>query len=423
MAQAGLAARKAALDLLDAVTDEKRLLADVLEPVTADLTVAERARAQRLAVETLRNLQRADRLLGPHLRKKPWPRVHNMLRLGTVEMWAGGAPAHAVVDAAVRILKLEKKTASQAGLANAVLRRVAAAEVEWGALPVPQVPKWLRKRLVAAWGKAAVADMEAVQAADPPLDLTAKGDPADLARSVGGTVLPTGSVRLEGRVQVSALAGFEAGDWWVQDAAAAIPARALGAGPGQRVLDLCAAPGGKTMQLAATGAAVTALDASETRMVRLAENLARTGLSAECIVADALEWAAEPFDAVLLDAPCSATGTLRRHPDLPHAKDGADLAALLALQARMIDAGLRLLKPGGRMVYCTCSLLPEEGEEQVEGALARHDGLRLEPEAFALPGVAPDWVDPATGLRLRPDFWAESGGMDGFFAAVFRKIG
>ncbi|MEM9974033.1 MAG: transcription antitermination factor NusB [Pseudomonadota bacterium] len=423
MAQAGLAARKAALDLLDAVTEEKRLLPEVLEPVTADLSVAERARAQRLALETLRNLQRADRLLGPHLRKKPWPRVHNMLRLGTVEMRASQAPAHAVVDAAVRILKMEKKTSSQAGLANAVLRRVAAAKADWAALPVPEMPKWLRKRLVAAWGKAAVAAMEEVQAADPPVDLSAKGDPAALAEAVGGTLLPTGTVRLEGRVHVSALPGFEAGHWWVQDAAAALPARALGAQPGERVLDLCAAPGGKTMQLAATGAAVTALDSSDTRMERVHENLARTGLRAEIVVADALKWQAEPFDAILLDAPCSATGTLRRHPDLPHAKDGTEVEALVALQARMIDAGLRLLKPGGRMVFCTCSLLPEEGEGQVSGALGRHPELRLDPEAFGLPGVNRGWVDPAHGLRLRPDFWADRGGMDGFFAAVFRKIG
>jgi 16S rRNA (cytosine967-C5)-methyltransferase len=185
------------------------------------------------------------------------------------------------------------------------------------------------------------------------------------------------------------------------------------------VLDLCAAPGGKTLQLAAAGAVVTALDISGPRMARLAENLARTRLSATLVTADALNW--EPvdhFDAILLDAPCSATGTIRRHPDLPFIKDGSEIADLVALQAALLDRALGWLKPGGRLVFATCSLLPDEGEAQLAAALARHPGLRADP--FTLPGVDPDWWTKDGGLRLRPDLWADRGGMDGFFMTRLR---
>jgi 16S rRNA (cytosine967-C5)-methyltransferase len=220
--------------------------------------------------------------------------------------------------------------------------------------------------------------------------------------------------------QVSALPGYDSGDWWVQDAAAALAARMLAVVPGEKVLDVCAAPGGKTLQLSAAGADVTALDISEPRMARVAENLARTGLAAQLVVADALHWTPDGlFDAVLLDAPCSATGTIRRHPELPFLKDGSELAELTALQAALLDRALGFLKPGGRLVFCTCSLLPDEGEAQLTAALARHPGLTvLRP---ALPGIDPAWITPEGGLRLRPDYWADKGGMDGFFMTCLKK--
>jgi len=224
-------------------------------------------------------------------------------------------------------------------------------------------------------------------------------------------------------VQVSALPGFEEGAWWVQDAAAALPARILAPREGERIADLCAAPGGKTMQLAAAGAQVTALDISKPRLKRLEENLARTGLTAEIVAADLLTWQPEPFDAILLDAPCSATGTIRRHPDLPFAKSGKEIKPLFALQAQMLDHALGLLKPGGRLVFCTCSLLPEEGEDQLRAVLERRGDIAVDRQALDRPGIEDEWRDELGGLRLRPDFWADRGGMDGFYIFALRKTG
>ena len=254
----------------------------------------------------------------------------------------------------------------------------------------------------------------------PSLDLTAKGDAAALAQALAGDLLPTGTVRLAAGAQVSALAGFAEGAFWVQDAAAALPARLLAAQPGERVLDLCAAPGGKTMQLAASGAQVVALDLSQRRMTRLRDNLARVGLTAELVVGDALDHQGR-YDAILLDAPCSATGTLRRHPDLPYVRDAAAVTELVELQARMLDHALGLLGPGGRLVYCTCSLLPQEGEAQVQAALARHADLRV--EAVELAGVPEAWRTEEGGIRTRPDYWPDQGGMDGFYMARLTRAG
>jgi len=419
----GYAPRRAAVRLLDGVLGEGRLLSELTGPkgALAALAAAERARAQRLALETLRGLDRADRLLGPYLRKRPPLTVHNVLRLSVVEICQDGAPKHGVVNAAVEIVRRGRNSGHAAGLVNAVLRKISADD--WTALPPSRLPKWLRRPLVGDYGKTRVAAMEAVQAEAPPLDVTPRaGDAVALAARLGGEALPTGSVRLRDAGQVSALPGYDQGAWWVQDAAAALPAQILAPAPGERVLDMCAAPGGKTMQLAATGTQVTALDVSPHRMQRVKENLTRTGLAAECVVADALDWQAAPYDAILLDAPCSATGTIRRHPDLPYAKDGSDFPTLFSLQERMIDHALELLKPGGRLVFCTCSLLPDEGEIQLEDALARHpDLLQLDQAALARNGIAESWHSPGGGLRLTPEFRAESGGMDGFFVAALRK--
>ncbi len=420
MRQTGLPARRTAHHLLMQITVEHRLMSELVAAgALADLPPDDRARAQRLTLDTLRGLDRADRMLKPYLKKTPPPFVMNALRLGLTELCHGEA-AHGVVNAYVEIIAGNKRTQPMKGLTNAVLRKVAAEGSEgWAKRPVPLTPNWLRAPLVAAWGRKAVTEMEAAHFAGAPLDLIAKADAAMVAKAVGGTVLPTGTVRVPNASQVSALPGYADGHWWVQDAAAALPVRLLGDIDGLSVLDLCAAPGGKTMQLAAAGAQVTALDVSERRMERVTENLARVGLAAKTVVSDAFSYDAGGYDAVLLDAPCSATGTLRRHPDLPYAKDGAEIGSLIAQQEAMIDHALTLLRPGGRLVFCTCSLLPDEGEVQVDDALARHPGLTT--VSTDLPGVPVDWRTEEGGIRLRPDYWADIGGMDGFYMAVLSK--
>ncbi|MEM8730284.1 MAG: RsmB/NOP family class I SAM-dependent RNA methyltransferase [Pseudomonadota bacterium] len=415
----GTDARRGAVDLLGAVLVERRMLSDSLSRLDR-YDPADRARAQRLASQTLRALDRADRLLTPYLTRRPPPFVLNALRLGTVELCTGG-DAHGVVSDLVSLVGSHRKHASFRGLCNAVLRRVAEhGPARWAELRAPRLPKALRSRLVGNWGGKAVAKMESVQAERPPLDLTARDDADAVARALGGTRLPTGSVRLADAGQISALEGFERGDWWVQDAAAALPVRLLNPTPGLRVLDMCAAPGGKTLQLAAAGAQVTAVDLSDSRMEIVKDNLARTRLEARLITADARTHQ-EHYDAILLDAPCSATGTIRRHPDLPHIKSARDLEALVPLQAQMLDHAWSLLAPGGRLVFCTCSLLPEEGEIQIQSALARLEGAQVDRAALDRPGIDQAWISAGGGLRLRPDHWAETGGLDGFYMICLQK--
>ena len=423
MADTGVQARRTAVYMLDQVLGEGKLMSELLGAGVLDrLAPDDRARAQRLALDTLRGLERADRLLQKHVTRNPDLTVRNALRLGTVELCQGGA-AHGVVNALVTMIGTHKRYGHLKGLVNAVLRKIAAEGPEaWAALRPPRLPKWLRGPLVEAWGAEAMAAMEAAHFAGAPLDLTARTDPAAVATAVGGVVLPNGTVRVAEAGQVSNMPGFETGDWWVQDAAAAFPVQVLAPQSGEHVLDLCAAPGGKTMQLAAAGARVTAVDSSAPRMGRLKENLARTGLVAKALVKDARQITGE-FDAVLLDAPCSATGTMRRHPDLPHAKDGSEFGALIALQAELIDHAWSLVKPGGRLLFCTCSLLPDEGEVQVDEALERHGDMRADSTALAVPGVDPGWITAEGGLRLRPDYWPELGGMDGFYIACLVKAG
>jgi len=421
MSDTGVQARRSAVYLLDMILGEERLMSELLSAGALDkLPPDDRARAQRLAMDTLRGMERADRLLQKHLSKYPPLTVRNALRVGTVELCQGGA-AHGVVNAMVELVATHKKLGHLKGLTNAVLRKIAAEGPEaWAALRAPRLPKWLRGPLTEAWGPDAMTGIEAAHFAGAPLDLTAKRDPENLAAAVGGTVLPTGSVRVADAGQVTTMPGFAEGDWWVQDAAAALPVKILAPQKGEAVLDLCAAPGGKTMQLAAAGAQVTAVDSSKQRMQRVRENLARVHLPAKVVVVDARRFEGT-FDAILLDAPCSATGTIRRHPDLPHAKDGSEFGDLIELQSEMIDHAWSLLNPGGRLIFCTCSLLPDEGEVQVDEALERHADMSVDRDALAVPGVDPAWTTQEGGLRLRPDYWPELGGMDGFYIACLRK--
>jgi len=419
----GLAARRGAVALLGQVLDKGAMLGEA-----SDIAVAgERAAARGLADLALRRLAQIDDALARFVDRPPKGASRHILRIMAAELLFAGTPAHAAVDTAVRLARGARGTARTAGLINAVGRRLA----EQGAQIVDgqderalALPGWLRKRLVRDWGEEVTAAIAAAHLSPAPHDLTL-ANPADaeaLAAQTGATILPTGSLRLPGRPQISVLPGFSDGAWWVQDAAAAMPVRLIPAPSGSHVLDLCAAPGGKTMQLAAAGAEVVALDQSEGRMKRLAENLARTGLSAETVVADAFDWRPDgTFDAILLDAPCSATGTIRRHPDLPLRGDGRNVNELIELQRKLLDRALSWLAPGGVLIYCACSLFKAEGEGQITRF------LRDSPHAVARPitqddAVPPEFVTPEGWLRTRPDQWAGIGGIDGFFAARIGRV-
>ncbi|GHA59883.1 16S rRNA methyltransferase [Amylibacter ulvae] len=427
MAKQGLEARKAAAKLLNAVLNEQRLLSEVLDrrdgPLVG-LAPAERARAQSLATTTLRYLGRLDAVLARFLTKRPPPAVHNILRLCAAELLIDGIAPHGAVDAAVTLVKSNRRTSHFSGLTNAVARKLVADGAQHFDGQAPQhLPKEFRQHMIGIYGREITDAIEAAHEQGAPVDISLKDASRldEFADRLDAEILPTGGLRMYHNAQISALDGFDAGDWWIQDAAATIPARCFGDLSGKRVLDLCAAPGGKTMQLAAMGADVTSLDISNYRMKRVRENLKRTGLISNLVVADAMEW--EPdmqFDAILIDAPCSATGTVRRHPDLPLLIDQLNLFALVELQQAMVSKALTWLKPSGEIVFSTCSLFAEEGEDQSDWLVAGDNGLTHQSLASADLGLPSDAATANGDLRLRPDFWAAEGGMDGFFVAKFQ---
>jgi 16S rRNA (cytosine967-C5)-methyltransferase len=324
----------------------------------------------------------------------------------------------------------DRRAARYAGLVNAVLRRCARegqALVEEVATQSLDLPPWLLARWRAHYGEATARDMALALGHEPSLDLTVKSDAEQWASRLHGETLPTGTVRMLLHGSVTMLPGFAEGQWWVQDAAAALPARLFGDIKGKSIADLCAAPGGKTAQLAHAGAHVTAIDRSPARVARLRENLARLSLQAETVVADAAEWAgpAEGFDGILIDAPCTSTGTIRRHPDVAWLRQESDIAALTALQQRLLRKSVSLLKPGGTLVYCTCSLEPEEGEQAIATLLAAEPALRRVPiEASEVSGLS-EIITAEGDLRTLPSHLPNAdpqlGGLDGFFAARLVK--
>ncbi|MCJ2012522.1 RsmB/NOP family class I SAM-dependent RNA methyltransferase [Methylobacterium sp. J-076] len=383
------------------------------------------ALARAIAVATFRRLGQIRRVLAERLAKGlpvAKPRLLSLLATGCAQILDLAVPDHAAVDLAVRLAKADPRTAGFAGVVNAVLRRVAREReaILAGADPLADnTPEWLARRWGAAYGPETAAAIARAHLTGAAIDLTLRreDEAKTWAERLGATRLPTGSLRLPpDGAAIPALPGFGEAAWWVQDAAAAIPARLLAVAPGERVLDLCAAPGGKTMQLASRDAAVTALDRSAPRLERLRENLSRLGLTAEIAVADATAYAAAPFDAVLLDAPCSATGTIRRHPDVAWTKVEADIARLAGLQRRLLDRAATLVRPGGRLVYCTCSLEPEEGEAQIAAFLARNANFARVPVTPEEVGGRGELIDGDGDLRTLP-----SHGLDGFFASRLRR--
>jgi 16S rRNA (cytosine967-C5)-methyltransferase len=350
-----------------------------------------------------------------------------VLLIGAAQILFMDVPDHAAVDLAVRATRHQPRNAAFAGLVNAVLRNIARQRETWmtPADPFADTPQWLAARWRKTYGEEVAAAIARAHRCEPTLDLTVK-DGTDQKSLPEGTFLPTGSLRLASHAPIEELPGYADGQWWVQDAAAALPARLLHAKANERIADLCAAPGGKTAQLTQTGAHVVALDRSAERLKRLTANLARLNMSAEIRVGDALAFEAEPFDAILLDAPCSATGTIRRHPDVAWTKKPSDLTALAGVQAKMLDRAVSLLKSGGRLVYCTCSLEPEEGEMQIEAFLRRHPDMRRQPILAEEIGGLVECLNAQGELRTLPSHLAHDdqrlSGLDGFFAARLVKI-
>jgi len=438
-AQVGLPARRAAVELLAAVLQKKQPLDDILgrsldKGSMFDLPQRDRALTRAIVGTSLRRKGQLDHVLGSFLERgmpEKSGTLYPILLSAAAQLIFLKTPPHAAIDLAVTLAQYDPKAKRYDKLVNAVLRRVASeGEAMAASLDATRVntPDWLWTRWAASWGEARAHAIAAAHLIEPPLDLTVKSDPELWAERLAGRVLPTGSVRLLPKGRIESLAGFDEGAWWVQDAAASLPARLLGDVAGKRVADLCAAPGGKTAQLVLAGASVVAVDSSKTRLGLLAENLARLGLEAEPVLADAANWQpGELFDAVLLDAPCSSTGTIRRHPDIPYVKSPKDIEALAQLQARLLDNAASLLKPGGRLVYSTCSLEPEEGEAQIAAFLVRNDALSLDPIAPRELFGQTDWIEPSGSLRTFPyELKLESpewSGMDGFFATRLVRSG
>jgi 16S rRNA (cytosine967-C5)-methyltransferase len=446
----GLAARRLAVAALARVLNDRQGLDESFEDLgnSAEfkaLAPRDVALARAIATSACRRLGTIRGALTERL-PRGLPRKAGVLEAilvaGSAQLLLLDVPDHAAVATAVDLARGDGRAFPYAKLVNAVLRRIAGDRDAILAASDPldlDTPAWLRARWISAYGEETARAIAAAHRNEPALDLTVKGDTEIWAEQLGGTVLATGSVRLAAagrqpgadrqsapdRVAVANLPGYAEGAWWVQDAAAALPARLLAVRPGEEVIDLCAAPGGKTAQLAAAGARVVAVDRSGARLKRLAANMERLQLTVTVEEAEAENLAHAPVDAVLLDAPCSATGTIRRHPDVAWAKREGDVTALAAVQARLIEKAASLVKPGGRLVYCTCSLEPEEGERQIEAFLARHDDFRRMPVTVDdLGGLSP-LVTAAGDLRSLPHHAVSTDGdmkgLDGFYAARLRR--
>ena len=417
------------MGLLDAVLKRNLLLDDAFESdsPTAKLAPRDRAFVRLLVAETLRRLGQIDALIARCV-ESPLPpkarRVQDVLRLGAVQILFLDTPPHAAVSTAVDLVK-HTALAGYAKLINAVLRRLDRDGRDWvltqdaGQL---NTPDWLWRAWTKDYGLETAQAIAKAHLHSAPTDICVAQDPELWADNLSAELLPTGAIRLSHGGDITALPGFDQGVWWVQDAAAQLPARLLGNVKGQRVLDLCAAPGGKTLQLASQGAQVTALDLSARRLERLKQNLTRLNLTAEIVAADGAKWQPpELFPLILLDAPCSATGTLRRHPDGLHLKTADDVMRLTLVQDRLLNAALEMLAPGGILVYCVCSLEKAEGEDRMEALLADHPEFHRIPIRPEEVGGMTELINDKGDLRSLPFHLGDKGGMDAFFAARLQR--
>jgi 16S rRNA (cytosine967-C5)-methyltransferase len=421
----GLAVRKLAVEGLAQIFRQGLAFDEFLDHQHA-LAPRDRAFLHALIFAALRHKGEIEAVIGAFM-AKPLPRksgaAHLILLLGAAQLLFLDTPAHAAIDLAVRLAKRDREALHFSGLINAVLRKIASeGRNVLNSLDGPRLntPDWLWKSWVQAYGPQQAAAIAGTHRDEPPLDVTAKSDAEGWAGRLGGIALPTGSVRLARHSgAIEELPGYAEGAWWIQDAAAAMPARLFGDLAGKTALDLCAAPGGKALQLGAAGARVTAVDQSAQRLTRLHENLRRTGLEAEVIAADVLTFnPPDRFDAVLLDAPCSATGTIRRHPDLPYVKSPEQIGELAGVQRRMLDKAVQWVKPGGTLVYCTCSLEPSEGEDQITRFLTAHPEFSVAPIELGEAGIEAQFINENGYLRTLPFMPIGAAvGLDGFFAA------
>ena len=422
----GVEARLAAGVLLNAALEGRGGLDTALTSREfADLPGPDRAFARAVAMAALRRLGEIDQILDRKLQKGPPLAVRTILRVALAQTLVLETPAFAAVSTAVKLAEREVKTRPYKNLVNAVLRGI---EREGPGLTTAEsnLPEWLVARWRATYGEATLTGLALAAREEPATDLSLKPDvdAAAVAEGLDGEVMAGNTVRTGRRGDLSTWPGFEDGIWWVQDAAAAVPVRLLAPKAGESIVDFCAAPGGKTLQIAASGASVVALDRSAPRLRRLTENLARTGLSAEVVAVPAEDWGdPRSFDAVLLDAPCTATGTFRRNPEVLRATKPADVAKLADVQHRLLDAAAERVKPGGRLVYCVCSLEREEGETQIIAFLRRNPAFRTVPADPAAVGAPEQALTPEGWLRILPSMWAEKGGLDGFFIARLDRVG
>lgn len=422
-----------AAEIVSGVLRRRRPLDEMLEISSLGaLPERDRALVRSIVATVLRRLGTLRHLLAAQLERgmpREAPQLEAILLVGAAQILFLDVPDHAAVDLSVRLVQADRPASRYAGLVNAVLRKLTQdGKQKLAALDTAMLdtPDWLMRRWIAHYGEAMARDIAAAHAREPALDLTVKSDPETWAKTLNGRALPTGTVRLIPSGPVSQLPGYAEGAWWVQDVAAAMPAKLLGDVRGKSVADLCAAPGGKTAQLAAAGAQVTAVDRSPARLARLRQNMNRLQLTADIVEADAGVWQGGPFDAVLLDAPCSSTGAIRRHPDIPWLKSETDLDKLAALQARLLDHAVTLVKPGGTLLYCTCSLEPEEGERQTAALLGRNAALRRDPVRPDEAGGHAEFVTADGDLRTLPCHWPDPeprmAGLDGFYAARITRI-
>ena len=436
----GLAARRIAADILDGVLHKHRTLDEQLEGAAAHpglktLSDRDRALMRRLVATILRRLGTLGHLLSRLLDRgipTDAPRAQSALLIGAAQILWMDVPDHAAVDLSVRLVQSDRRAAKYAGLVNAVLRRCAREGqplIDEVKAQMLDIPPWLLARWIAHYGENVARDIALAISHEPSLDITVKSDPEQWASRLHGEILPTGSVRTLLQGSVKMLPGFSEGHWWVQDAAAALPARLFGDIAGKSIADLCAAPGGKTAQLVHAGARVTAVDRSPARMARLRDNLTRLSMEAETVVADAAEWqgakSGEGFDGILIDAPCTSTGTIRRHPDVAWLRQEVDIAAMTALQKRLLQKAVTLLRPGGTLVYCTCSLEPEEGEQAIAALLATEPAVRRAPIAAGEVAGLAEILTAEGDLRTLPCHLPHPdprlGGLDGFYAARLVK--